>query len=226
MKKISFSFFSYTYYTICLWDLSPPTMCLLGVRYDLLDDLIHNMQLYASTQGYTACHLCTKKSPRTGLLEIYYLCCDWGRKERIPTRQKQKHDGSRINDYPFSIVAKMTEGSWSIWEIQNPNYNHSSTIAASHPSLNKIYLTSTIVSEIEQVIQVNLKPSAIVNSLRLAQGSEFDDNQPTYKTRDIYNVKTDLRQKNLGVLTPIQVFLHGNNIKFYIAFLFWLIFKY
>lgn len=61
-------------------DLSPPTH-LLGVRYDLLDDLIHNIQLHASTQGYAVCRLRTKKSPRTGLLEICYLCCDRGRKE-------------------------------------------------------------------------------------------------------------------------------------------------
>lgn len=92
----------------------------------------------------------------------------------------------------------MTDGSWSIREIRNPNHNHSSTIAASHPSLRKIHLTPTIVSEIERATQVNLKPSAIVDSLRLAQGSDFDNNQPTYKTKDIYNVKADLRRKKLG----------------------------
>ena len=144
--------------------------------------------------------VCTKKSPRTGLLEICYFCCDRGRKERVPT-------GSRTNNCPFSIVAKMTEGFWSIQEIRNPNHNHSSTIAASHPSLRKIHLTPTIVSEIERATRVNLKLSAIVDSLRLAQRSDFDDNQPTYKTKDIYNVKADLRRKNLGVLTPIQALM-------------------
>lgn len=56
-------------------DLFAPTH-LLGVGYDSLDDLIYNIQLYASTQGYTICCLCTKKSPCTGLLEICYLCCN------------------------------------------------------------------------------------------------------------------------------------------------------
>lgn len=86
----------------------------------------------------------------------------------------------------------MTESSWSIREISNPNHNHLSTIAASHLSLCKIYITSTIVSEIKRATQVNLKPSPIVDSLRLAQGSDFVNKQPTYKTKDIYNVKTDL----------------------------------
>lgn len=65
-----------------------------------------------------------------------------------------------------------------------------------------------ITSEIERAIQVKLKPVAIVDSLRLAQGWDFDNNQPTYKTKDIYNVKADdLRQKNMGILSPIQAFM-------------------
>lgn len=191
-------------------NLSAPTQ-LLGVRYDSLDTLIHDIQAHASTQGYAVCRLRTKKSPCTGLLETCYLCCDRGRKERTPTWQKRKQDGSRTNDCPFSIVAKTTEGSWFIREIRNPNHNHSSTIAASHPSLRKLHLTPAITSEIERATQVNLKPAAIVDSLRLAQGSNFDDNQPTYKTKDIYNVKADLRRKNLGILSPIQALMQKLN---------------
>lgn len=70
--------------------------------------------------------------------------------KRVPIGQKRKYDGSRINDCLFSIVAKMTEGSLSIREIRNPNHNHLSTIAALHPSLCKIQIIPTIVSEIEQ----------------------------------------------------------------------------
>lgn len=88
------------------------------------------------------------KSPYTGLLETYFLCCDRVRKERTPTRQKRKHDRSRTNDYPFPIVAKITEGSWLIREIRNPNQIHSTTIAASHPSLRKLHLMPAITSEI------------------------------------------------------------------------------
>lgn len=191
-------------------DLAPP-IHLLSIRYNSLEDLIHNIQLYASTQGYAVCRLRTKKSPCTGLLETCYLCCDRGRKERVPTGQKRKHDGSRTNDCPFSLVAKATEGSWSIREIRNPNHNHSPTVAASHPSLRKLHLTPAITSEIERGTQVNLKPGAIVDSLRLAQGENFDDNEPTYKTKDIYNVKAELRRKNLGALSPIQALMQKLN---------------
>ena len=54
-------------------NLSAPTQ-LLGVRYDSLDNLIHDVQLYASTQGYAVCRLRIKKSPCTGLLKTCDLC--------------------------------------------------------------------------------------------------------------------------------------------------------
>lgn len=56
-------------------ELAPPTH-LLTIRYNSLEDLINNIQLYASTQGYAVCRLRTKKLPTTGLLETCYLCCD------------------------------------------------------------------------------------------------------------------------------------------------------
>lgn len=59
----------------------------------------------------------------------------------------------------------MTEGFWSIQEIRNPDHNHSSTIAVSHPLLRKIHLIPTIVSEIKRATQVHLKLSAIVDFL-------------------------------------------------------------
>lgn len=57
----------------------------------------------------------------------------------------------------------------------------------------KIHLTLTMVLEIKQVTQVNLKSSTIIDFFYLALRSDFDDNQPTYKTQDIYNIKADLR---------------------------------
>lgn len=111
----------------------------------------------------------------------------------------------------FSLVAELTASFWSIREIRNPNHNHSPTVAASHPSLRKLHLTSAIISEIERGTQVNLKPGAIVHLLRLAQGENFNDNEPTYKIKDIYNVKAELRRKNLGALSPIQALMQKLN---------------
>ena len=85
----------------------------------------------------------------------------------------------------------MIEGFWSIWEIRNSNDNHLSAITISHLSFCKIYFITTIILKINKVIQVNLKSLAIVDSLRVVQGSYFDNNQPIYKTKDIYNMKAD-----------------------------------
>lgn len=72
-------------------------------------------------------------------------------------------------------------------------------------------MTPAITSEIERGTQVNLKPGAIVDSLRLGQGKNFNDNEPTYKTKDIYNIKAELRRKNLGVLSSIQALMQKLN---------------
>lgn len=72
VKIFSFLFLNHTYYTI---DLSTPKH-LLGIGYDSLDDLIYNIQLHTSIQGYSICRFCIKKSSRIGLLEICYLCYD------------------------------------------------------------------------------------------------------------------------------------------------------
>lgn len=167
--------------------------------------------MYANTQRYAVYHLCTKKSPCIGLLETCYLCCNRDWKERVPTGQKRKHDGSHTNDYLFSLVAKAIKGSWSICEICNPNHNHSPTVAASHLSFRKLHLTPAITSEIERGTQVNLKLGAIVDSLRSAQEENFDDNELTYKTKDIYNVKAKLWWKNLGALSLIQALMQKLN---------------
>ncbi len=43
-----------------------------------------------------------------------------------------------------------------------------------------------------------------MESLRLGQGEGFNDTEPAYKTKDIYNVKAELRRNNLGdALSPI-----------------------
>lgn len=83
---------------------------LLNNHYDLFDELIKQIQLYAGTQEYAVCCLCTKKSPYIRLLETCYLSCNQGQKEQISTRQKQKHNSLRQKNCPFSLVIKKTNG--------------------------------------------------------------------------------------------------------------------
>ena len=46
-----------------------------------------------------------------------------------------------------------------------------------------------------------------MESLRLGQGEGFDNNEPTYRTKNIYNVKAEICRKNLGALSPIQALM-------------------
>lgn len=148
-----------------------------------------------------------------------YLCCDRGQKERIPTGQKRKHSSTRTNDCPSFMVAKFRDNSWVIQEIRNPHHNHSATIAASHPSLRKLNFTPAITSEVKRATKVNIKPAAIVESLLLGQREGFDNNKPTYKTKDIYNVKAEIHRKNLGALSPIQALMQKLDSSSWLIFL-------
>lgn len=146
-----------------------------------------------------------------GVLDTCYLCCDWGQTEWTLIRQKRKHNGSHTNNYFFFLVAKFIDGSWLIRNIRNPNHNYQPTIAASHPSLRELKLTPAIASKIKRVTQVNPKLAVIIDSLCLAQGKDFDNNEPTYKTKDIYNMKAKLQQRNLGILSLIQALMQKLN---------------
>lgn len=68
-----------------------------------------------------------------------------------------------------------------------------------------------IISKIEQGTQLNLKPEGIVDLLRLGQRKNFNNNEPMYKIKDIYNIKAELQRKNLGVLSSIQALIQKLN---------------
>ena len=47
----------------------------------------------------------------------------------------------------------------------------------------------------ERGTQVNLRLRAMIDSLRLSQGENFNDDEPTYKIKDIYNIKAELQRR-------------------------------
>lgn len=81
------------------------------------------------------------------------------------------------------------------------------TITTTHQSICKLKFTPAIILEVKRATKVNIKPVAIVKSLRLGQREGFDNNKPIYKTKDIYNVKAEICHKNLGTLSPIQALM-------------------
>ena len=118
-------------------------------------------------------------------------------------------------------MAKFQNNSWVgrvIREIRNPYHNYSATIAASHPSLRKLNFTPVITSKVECATKVNIKPAAIVESLRLGQGEDFNNNEPMYKNKE--NVKTELHRKNFSVLNPIQALMQKLDDPLWLVFLF------
>lgn len=80
-------------------------------------------------------------------------------------------------------------------------------IAAFHLSFCKLNFISAITSQVKNATKANIKLAVIVESLYLGQKKDFDDNKPTYKIKDIYNVKAKIYYKNLGALSPIQALM-------------------
>lgn len=55
----------------------------------------------------------------------------------------------------------------------------------------QLQLTTAITSELEAT-QANMKPATIVDLLSLAQKRDFDDNESTYKTKDVFILNQSL----------------------------------
>lgn len=81
------------------------------------------------------------------------------------------------------------------------------TIAASHLLFCKLNFILAITSKIKRATKVNIKLAVIVNSQYLGQGDGFDNNKPTYKTQNIYNIKAKIHCKNLDALSLIQTLM-------------------
>lgn len=81
------------------------------------------------------------------------------------------------------------------------------TIIASNPSLCKLNFTLAIILEIKRTTKANIKPAAILKLLRLGQEEGCNDNKFIYKTKDIYNLKVEIRYKNLDTLSLIQTLM-------------------
>jgi hypothetical protein len=97
----------------------------------------------------------------------------------------------------------------------NDQHNHQIIFVNSHSTQRKIALNADVRNNISRQLQVQTKFSQILSSLRIFDliDSFFSDSENSvvinsmFTTRDIYNLKAELRRETLRFLTFIQALI-------------------
>jgi adenosyl cobinamide kinase/adenosyl cobinamide phosphate guanylyltransferase len=147
-----------------------------------------------------------------------WIICDRKRKLHECTKQNRRHDDNIHIECFFLIIVKLVDensDSW-IFEIKNSKHNHAFIIIDAHLVLKRMIMTREIKIEIFKQMIVQITFRKILSSLCLFHdektNSNFDlinsDINLMIRSRDIYNIKAQLRKDDLDFMTSIQVFMH------------------
>ncbi len=135
-----------------------------------------------------------------------WIICDRERKTHEVKDQARRHCDNKHIECSFFIIVKLDENiqTW-LYEIKNPEHNHVSSIADSHSVLRRMTMTDEIKSDITRQLTVRTASFKVLFTLRL---DEFaNDDNSMIKSRDIYNLKAQLRRDDLESLTLIQILM-------------------
>jgi hypothetical protein len=146
-----------------------------------------------------------------------WLICDRNKKFKKSKDQNRRHTNNRLIDCSFSLIAQRREDDFIVWflKIINLAHNHDFNFVDSHFILRKLIMTSEIKSQISRQIAVQITSFKIIFSLRIfdsvakmnTKNSENLTITSLFKTRNIYNVKTQIRREQLRSLTSIQTLI-------------------
>jgi hypothetical protein len=105
-------------------------------------------------------------------------------------------------------------------KIVRSNHNHSSTLAEAHSALRKIAMTSKIKSEISRQLTVQVFASKVLSGIRIPNSIidvDFSNSENSrvinsmFRSKDIYNLKAELRREVLDSLTFVQALIRELN---------------
>lgn len=169
-----------------------------------LNSLVAAVNNHAGPKDYAVVIARTKVNKK-GEKRKAWLRCDRGGKTRGPGGQKCIHTTSRPQEYPFNVTAKKLENQndWML-TVEDPSHNHTPTLPGSHPALRKLALTEEVVEVIKNQSRVDIAPAKTITTLRL----DTDEENPMFKSQDIYNAKAEIKRQALGGFTPIQTLMH------------------
>ena len=128
-----------------------------------------------------------------------WIICDRGRKIRETSGQKRIYGTSRTNNCPFVCKAFLRDSGW-ILEVLNGSHNYTPTLPVAHPSLRKLEMIHERREVIKERTRTRDTPAQIIQGFHLRE----DEDNSTFKARDIYNEKAAIRRECLGPLTLTQ----------------------
>jgi hypothetical protein len=191
--------------------------------FDDLNDLLRFINEHAESEDY-AMILKRIKKFKLDVKSKVWIICDRRRKSHECTRQNRRHDDNKHIEYFFSIIVKLVDENSDSWnfEIKNSKHNHAFIIVDAHSVLRRMTMTREIKNEIFKQMIVQITSREILSSLRLSHAANKKTNEKTnsnfdlinsdinlmIKSRDIYNIKAQLRKDDLDFMTSIQAFMH------------------
>jgi hypothetical protein len=122
----------------------------------------------------------------------------------------KRHDDSRHIKCFFLIIAKLDENiqTW-MYEIKNFKHNHAFSVVESHSVLRRMTMIDEIKSDISRQLTVKTASFRILSTLRLDEFANVDNSM--IKSRNIYNLRAQLRRDDLRSLTLIQILMRELN---------------
>lgn len=109
---------------------------------------------------------------------------------------------SRKCDCPFDVVALIEDNVW-VLRVREAGHNHEPTLPGAHPTHRKAAMTQDVQQEISHQAHVGAPPKQTLSMLRL----NHDKENPSFKARDVYNVRQKIRKENLERLLPVLALL-------------------
>jgi len=151
------------------------------------------------------------KARKGGMKEIYkvYLICDLGGRYRDNNNKSLfdrcvRESGTRKIDCPFRATITEREGVWMA-EVQNTEHNHeASEYTSAHPVHRRIDINTR---EIQDMVLSHMKVGlGVKESLRILKGA---NPRNAIIAKDIHNLRSKFKQRELQGLSPLQALLFG-----------------
>jgi hypothetical protein len=135
-----------------------------------------------------------------------WVICDKERKTHEIKNQVRRHDDNKHIKCFFLIIAKLDENiqTW-MYEIEYSKHNHVFNVAESHSILRRMIMIDEIKNDISRQLIVRSAFFKVLFTLRLDEFANVDNSM--IKSRDIYNLRAQLRRDDLRSLTLIQILI-------------------
>ncbi len=96
-----------------------------------------------------------------------------------------------------------------MYEIKNSKHNHAFNVAESHSVLRRMIMIDEIKNDVSRQLIVKTISFRVLSTLRLDEFANFDNSM--IKSRDIYNLRAQLRRDDLKSLIFIQTLMRELN---------------